>query len=213
MRGLRRTEQSGAHHRGRCIWDTLVSMGIAPTASIWRMPPPPRRRIWPFPLRSSGGRKLLRRWLLPPTISHQLGRCMGVMKDGLTPYSLGCASIWMLGPCALGQGGRRSAVYGRDRRTVMELCFTGTSSKSIPAKAAGTSWRKVFFRHAGASRASEVLKNGDHHRAGHPSGFPAHPFRPVGESGPHFSTMAKPLIILHRFSGPFRWRSDFSRRM
>lgn len=30
MRGLRRTEQSGAHHRGRCIRDTLVSMGIAP---------------------------------------------------------------------------------------------------------------------------------------------------------------------------------------
>ena len=77
-------------------------------------------------------------------------------------------------PRLLGQRGRRSAVYGRDRRTVMELCFTGISSKKgIPAaKPSGYPFcvaKSLFATQRHFSELQEVLKNGDHHRAGHPS--------------------------------------------
>lgn len=81
----------------RCIRDTLVSMASPPAASIWRTPPSPRRRIWPFPLRSSGGRVCLRRWPSPPIISTSCGPVYGRRRTAY-PLLSGCASIWMLGP-------------------------------------------------------------------------------------------------------------------
>ena len=82
----------------RCIRDTLVSMGIAPG------------RIYPEDASTSTEENLafsaevIRREGLPTEVAiasdnfHQLRAGVWAEKDGLTPYSLGCASIWMLGP-------------------------------------------------------------------------------------------------------------------
>ena len=70
----------------RCIRDTLVSMGIDPG------------RIYPEDSSTSTEENLafsaevIRREGLPTRAG------VWAEKDGLTPYSLGCASIWMLGP-------------------------------------------------------------------------------------------------------------------
>ena len=82
----------------RCIRDTLVSMGIDPG------------RIYPEDASTSTEENLafsaevIRREGLPTEVAiasdnfHQLRAGVWAAKDGLTPYSLGCASIWMLGP-------------------------------------------------------------------------------------------------------------------
>lgn len=82
----------------RCIRDTLVSMGIDPG------------RIYPEDASTSTEENLafsaevIRRGGSAYGGGHRLrqfspaaGRCMGG-EGRLTPYSLGCASIWMLGP-------------------------------------------------------------------------------------------------------------------
>ena len=82
----------------RCIRDTLVSMGIDPG------------RIYPEDASTSTEENLafsaevIRREGLPTEVAiasdnfHQLRAGVWAEKDGLTPYSLGCASIWMLAP-------------------------------------------------------------------------------------------------------------------
>ena len=82
----------------RCIRDTLVAMGIDPG------------RIYPEDASTSTEENLafsaevIRREGLPTEVAiasdnfHQLRAGVWAEKDGLTPYSLGCASIWMLGP-------------------------------------------------------------------------------------------------------------------
>ena len=76
----------------------LVSMGIDPG------------RIYPEDASTSTEENLafsaevIRREGLPTEVAiasdnfHQLRAGVWAEKDGLTPYSLGCASIWMLGP-------------------------------------------------------------------------------------------------------------------
>ena len=86
------TTGPGASGTRWCPWAST------PAASIWRMPLPPRRRIWPFPLRSSGERVCLRRWPSPPTIFTSCGPVYGRRRPGSPPTPLGCASVWMLGP-------------------------------------------------------------------------------------------------------------------
>lgn len=82
----------------QCIRDTLVSMGIDPG------------RIYPEDASTSTEENLafsaevIRREGLPTEVAiasdnfHQLRAGVWAEKNGLTPYSLGCASIWMLGP-------------------------------------------------------------------------------------------------------------------
>ncbi len=126
------------------------------------------------------------------------------------PYSLGCASVWMLGPGYWARGGRRSAVYGCDRRTVMELCFTGISSKKgIPAAKSRRdtlfAWRKSLFatqRHF--SELQEVLKNGDHHRAGTPFRVSrTHPSAPLAK-GSHFGGQTQGIPAAKPSGYPWR---------
>lgn len=90
----------------RCIRDTLVSMGIDPG------------RIYPEDASTSTEENLafsaevIRREGMPTEVAiasdnfHQLRAGVWAEKDGLTPYSLGCASIWMLG---LGYWAREAA--------------------------------------------------------------------------------------------------------
>lgn len=132
----------------RCIRDTLVSMGIDPG------------RIYPEDASTSTEENLafsaevIRREGLPTEVAiasdnfHQLRAGVWAAKDGLTPLLPRLRQHLDAWPRLLGQGGRRSAVYGCDRRTVMELCFTGISSKKgIPAaKAAGIPFSSSFLR-------------------------------------------------------------------
>lgn len=119
----------------RCIRDTLVSMGIDPGRIYLEDASISTEENLAF------SAEVIRREGLPTEVAiasdnfHQLRAGVWAEKDGLTPYSLG-------------QGGRRSAVYGCDRRTVMELCFTGISpKKGIPAaKAAGIPFSSSFLR-------------------------------------------------------------------
>lgn len=82
----------------RCIRDTLVSMGIAPGRIYLEDASISTEENLSF------SAEVIRREGLPTEVAiasdnfHQLRAGVWAEKDGLTPYSLGCASIWMLGP-------------------------------------------------------------------------------------------------------------------
>ena len=82
----------------RCIRDTLVSMGIAPGRIYLEDASISTEENLAF------SAEVIRREGLPTEVAiasdnfHQLRAGVWAEKDGLTPYSLGCASIWMLGP-------------------------------------------------------------------------------------------------------------------
>ena len=82
----------------RCIRDTLVSMGIAPGRIYLEDASTSTEENLAF------SAEVIRREGLPTEVAiasdnfHQLRAGVWAEKDGLTPYSLGCASIWMLGP-------------------------------------------------------------------------------------------------------------------
>lgn len=82
----------------RCIRDTLVSMGIAPGRIYLEDASISTEENLAF------SAEVIRREGLPTEVAiasdnfHQLRAGGWAEKDGLTPYSLGCASIWMLGP-------------------------------------------------------------------------------------------------------------------
>ncbi|MEI3142245.1 MAG: YdcF family protein [Oscillospiraceae bacterium] len=206
----------------RCIRDTLVSMGIAPGRIYLEDASISTEENLAFSAEvirregsAYGGGYCLRQF------SPAAGRCMGG-EGRAYPLLSGLRQHLDAWPRLLGQGGRRSAVYGRDRRTVMELCFTGISSKKgIPAaKPPGYPFcvaKSLFATQRHFSELQEALKNGDHHRAGHPSGFPAHTLPPRWRKALtlggrlRVSRRQKPsgYPFLHRFSGPFRRRGDF----
>lgn len=82
----------------RCIRNTLVSMGIAPGRIYLEDASTSTEENLAF------SAEVIRREGLPTEVAiasdnfHQLRAGVWAEKDGLTPYSLGCASIWMLGP-------------------------------------------------------------------------------------------------------------------
>ena len=82
----------------RCIRDTLVSMGIDPGRIYLEDASISTEENLAF------SAEVIRREGLPTEVAiasdnfHQLRAGVWAEKDGLTPYSLGCASIWMLGP-------------------------------------------------------------------------------------------------------------------
>ena len=82
----------------RCIRDTLVSMGIDPGRIYLEDASISTEENLRFTA------EIIRQQGLNPRVAiasdnfHQLRAGVWAEKDGLTPYSLGCASIWMLGP-------------------------------------------------------------------------------------------------------------------
>ena len=199
----------------RCIRDTLVAMGIDPD------------RIYPEDASTSTEENLafsaevIRREGLPTEVAiasdnfHQLRAGVWAEKDGLTPYSPGLRQHLDAWPRLLGQGGRRSVVYGCDRRTVMELYFTGISvEKGYPGgKAVGIPLRgeKSFATQRHFSELQEVLKMEIIIVQDTLPGFPHTPFRPVGERLSLWGQTqgipaAKPPGYL------FAWRKVFSPR-
>lgn len=82
----------------RCIRDTLVAMGIDPDRIYLEDASTSTEENLAF------SAEVIRREGLPTEVAiasdnfHQLRAGVWAEKDGLTPYSLGCASIWMLSP-------------------------------------------------------------------------------------------------------------------
>ena len=61
------------------------------------------------------------------------------------------------------------------------------------------------FRHAETAffRAQKALKNGDHHRAGHPSGFPHTPSAPLTKGSALFDRLQEGRALWVRPSCPY----------